>query len=76
MMYLIIGCMLECDLYWSGEVGCGTSITLETCRDDWRGQTKHKVIRVTERNVPCNMSIDIKSIIIMVTVAVFFHKFG
>ena len=40
---LIVGCMFECDLYWSGEVGCGTSITLETGRDDWRGQTKHKV---------------------------------
>ena len=35
--------MFECDLYWSGEVGYGTSITLETGRDDWRGQTKHKV---------------------------------
>jgi hypothetical protein len=42
-MYLIIGCMFEYDLYWSGEVGCGTSITLETGRDDWRGQMKHKV---------------------------------
>ena len=36
--------MFECDLYWSGEVGCGTSITLETGGDDWRGQTKYKVI--------------------------------
>ena len=42
--YLIVVCVSECDLYWSGEVGCGTSITLETGGDDWRGQTKHKVI--------------------------------
>ena len=44
--YCIIGGMFECDLYWSGEVGCGTSITLETGRDDWRGQTKHNIICV------------------------------
>ena len=36
--------MFECDLYWSREVGYGTSITLETGGDDWGGQTKHKVI--------------------------------
>ena len=41
---LIVGCVFECDLYWSGEVGCGTSITLETGRDDWRGQMKHKLV--------------------------------
>ena len=44
IQYLIIGCMFEYDLYWSGEVGCGTSITLETGRDDWRGQTKYKLV--------------------------------
>ena len=41
LMHLVIWCMCEGDLYWSGEVGCATSITLETGRDNWRGQTKH-----------------------------------
>ena len=68
-MYLIVGCMSECDLYWSGEVGCGTSITLETGRDDWRGQTKHKIIGVTERNVP-RMSIDIECMHIIIIIMV------
>ena len=43
LLYLIVGCVFEYDLYWSGEVGCGTSITLKTGRDDWRSQTKHTV---------------------------------
>jgi hypothetical protein len=51
ILYLIIGCVFEYDLYWSGEVGCVTSITLETGRDDWRGQTKHTVT-ITVRTVP------------------------
>ena len=52
---LIIGCVFECDLYWSGEVGCGTSITLKTGRDDWRGQTKHEILRVFANGVKFNM---------------------
>ena len=50
-MHLVVFCVFECDLYQSGEVGCGTSITLETGRDDRRGQTKHDVVGVTVRDV-------------------------
>ena len=43
-MHLIIGYMFKYDLYWSGEVGCVATITLETGRNDWRSQTKHKIV--------------------------------
>ena len=53
---LVIWCVIESDLYWSGEVGCGTSITLETGRDNWRGQTKHKILRVAVDACTCIIS--------------------
>jgi hypothetical protein len=34
----------EDDFYWSGEVGCGAVVTLETGRDNWRGQSLQHTI--------------------------------